>query len=84
MHYLGDKFPDYYASRYELVSFSTVPYHEARERGKIYLDIAEHFSKDLDEDNPDMSLIDLEKAGEMIKANLSKLTYSIDFDEPRL
>jgi len=63
-HLLGIEFQGRFNSRYELVSFSTIPYSEALRLGQIGDHITEELIKDA---NGDINKIDLNKAKELIE-----------------
>jgi len=62
-HLLGNEFPGRFNSRYELVSFSNLPYQEALRLGKIGDMITSELTKD---SGGDINKIDLKKAKELI------------------
>jgi kynurenine 3-monooxygenase len=67
---LGQKFEGKFFSRYEMVSFKTIPYSEAKAIGKITDDIAEEL---MTLSNDDISKIDLDKAKQLIEEKLPKM-----------
>ncbi len=60
-----------FASRYELISFSTLPYKEALRRGSVNDMIVEELVKDNKE--KDITKVDLQKAKELIEKHLVPL-----------
>jgi len=62
-HMLGNEFPGRFNSRYELVSFSNLPYREAFNLGQIGDMITDELIKDT---NGDIKKIDMSKAKELI------------------
>ncbi|MEL6673450.1 MAG: kynurenine 3-monooxygenase, partial [Bacteroidota bacterium] len=66
-HRLERHFPDY-VSRYELVSFSRIPYAEAYQRGLINQQILDELLEGIDS----VEEVDMEKAGRLIEEKLSK------------
>eukprot|EP01132_Coremiostelium_polycephalum_P004513 gene4513-5627_t len=69
-HLLEKTFPNRYVSRYELISFSTVPYATAQHIGRMNQLILSELTKD----NPDFDItkIDLVLADTLIKKHLNK------------
>jgi len=66
-HLLGQTFPDQYLSRYERVSFSTIPYREAYDAGLLNDKILAALTDDLIAKNDrDIKKIDLKKAEELV------------------
>jgi kynurenine 3-monooxygenase len=61
---LGQHFPDRFLTRYELVSFTNVPYVEARRRGEINDKIIDELIRDLPD--RDLTKLNLTRAKELI------------------
>lgn len=57
---LGQSFPNQFYTRYEMISFSNIPYQEAREKGYLIDSIIDQLVEN--NDDFDLSKIDLEKA----------------------
>ena len=64
-HLLGNTFPDHFLSRYEMVSFSQMPYKECVRLGRLCDDIVEELIKEAGEENIDK--INLETAKKLIE-----------------
>jgi len=67
--YLGNKFPDKFISRYELVSFSRIPYKDAQKFGEA----VDRVTRELMDGKTDVSQIDLKLAEELIEKHLTPL-----------
>ena len=66
---LGSAFPNQFISRYEMVSFSNIPYVIAKERGQLGEDIARQLSKTC---NGDPANIDMTLATQLINQHFPK------------
>lgn len=66
---LGSSFPEQFISRYEMVSFSNMPYLVAKEQGQIGEDIARELAKTC---NGDASKIDMKLAEELVNKHYPK------------
>lgn len=62
---LGSAFPNQFVSRYEMVSFSNIPYTMARDKGQIGEDIARELAKTC---NGSADNIDMAKAAQLVNA----------------
>eukprot|EP01113_Clastostelium_recurvatum_P024398 TRINITY_DN2914_c0_g1_i1.p1 TRINITY_DN2914_c0_g1~~TRINITY_DN2914_c0_g1_i1.p1 ORF type:complete len:492 (-),score=88.83 TRINITY_DN2914_c0_g1_i1:29-1420(-) len=69
-HLLEEKFPERYVSQYELISFTTRRYSEARKRGRINAQILADLTRDAAHD---IANIDLDKADKLIAKHLDSL-----------
>eukprot|EP01114_Cavostelium_apophysatum_P017277 TRINITY_DN5099_c0_g1_i1.p1 TRINITY_DN5099_c0_g1~~TRINITY_DN5099_c0_g1_i1.p1 ORF type:complete len:145 (+),score=52.91 TRINITY_DN5099_c0_g1_i1:197-631(+) len=68
---LGKTFPEKFRSRYEMVSFTRIPYKDALKFGNISDEIARELIRDAGEQNLDK--IDLKKAEKLIDERLKEL-----------
>jgi len=76
MTLLGNRFPERFATRYEMVTFSTMPYSEARRRGAISEEITTILTEGKSvTDDPET--IDLELAERLIHEKLSPLNFLV-------
>ena len=66
---LGASFPGQFVSRYEMVSFSNMPYVVAQEQGQIGENIARELAKNC---NGDASQIDMKLAEELVNKHYPK------------
>jgi kynurenine 3-monooxygenase len=66
---LGSAFPDQFISRYEMVSFSNIPYTVAQEKGQIGEDIARELAKTC---GGDPTKIDMDLATKLINQQFPK------------
>lgn len=62
-HKLGNEFPGRFNSRYELVSFTTIPYSEAARLGKLIDHVTNELVKDADRN---IDKVDMNKAKELM------------------
>eukprot|EP01117_Protostelium_nocturnum_P007815 TRINITY_DN2797_c0_g1_i1.p1 TRINITY_DN2797_c0_g1~~TRINITY_DN2797_c0_g1_i1.p1 ORF type:complete len:460 (-),score=169.73 TRINITY_DN2797_c0_g1_i1:45-1424(-) len=72
-HLLGKQFPDRFLSRYEMISFSQLPYREALERGETNAKIIDQLTEGLTVN--DIDKIDMKKAEKLVNENLSVLQW---------
>lgn len=61
---LGQSFPNQFFTRYEMISFSNIPYEEAKQKGFIIDNIIDELVQGIDD--YDVSKVDLDKAKELV------------------